>query len=419
MLTRPPREKEWVSWLLVGLWIVAIFATVPIARALQGVVTERLGRSAFGYMTLAAVGLATAFTVRYLIRSRQPVASYVWLAAVAAIFVGSTIHLWRIPEEAAHFVQYGGLGVLAYRALSHRVRDATIYVSAAMFGALTGMVDEFLQWMTPDRFWDLRDIWIDAIGAALPQVAIAKGLRPSIISGPPRPASVRIFCRVGALLLAILAVTLLNTPQRIAWYTQYFPSLAFLNTNESTMLEYGYRFVDPETGPFRSRLTLEELRRTDQERGVEAAEILDEFQDPATYGDFLKIHTPGSDPFVHEARVHLFRRNRHLLWSEDPERGEHQKRVHRTVAWRENRILEKYFPETLRHSSYVLPADQIEYLASERVRDSMLPAREVESTVSRDLVTSISERQILGLLGLALLALVLIYWRFGRARDSA
>ena len=107
-----------MSWLLVVFWVLAIFATVPIARTLQALVSDRLGRSAFGYLTLAAVALATLVMARYLARSRQGVASYVWLALVAVIFVVSTIRLWRVPEEAAHFVQYGLLGVLAYRALA-------------------------------------------------------------------------------------------------------------------------------------------------------------------------------------------------------------------------------------------------------------------------------------------------------------
>ncbi len=415
MLTARPREPEWVSWLLAGLWALAIFAAIPIALQLQEQVADRFGGQTFSYLTLAAVAVAAVAAARILARSSPSPAGYVWLAVVASIYAGGTLHLWHEPAEALHFVQYGMLGVLVYRALCHRLRDASIYVVASIVGGTVGMVDELLQWVTPGRFWDERDIWIDFLGAALAQVAIARGLRPPIIAGPIRPASVRTLCRAGLPALAVLAVTLLNTPPRIAWYTERSPPLAFLANNESTMLEYGHRIVDPEAGPFRSRLSLEELRRTDLERGAEAAQVLDRFRPRSAYRHFLERYTPVSDPFIHEARVHLFRRDRHLGWARDRDRGEYRRRVHQTVAWRENRIMERYFPEALRHSSYVLAPAEIAALESRLLPDDQLPAREVESTVSRDLVTVINERQLLILLGLAALTLAVIDRRYGRS----
>ncbi len=207
MLTARPREREWISWLLAGLWALSIFAAVPVARVLQEVVSARFGRQTFGYLTLAALALAAAAAVRYLARRRPPAASYLWLSLVAATFASYTIHLWHEPEVALHFVQYGVLGVLAFRALSHRLRDRSIYVAAFMLGATVGMVDEILQWLTPGRFWGLDDLWIDSLGVALAQVAIAKGLRPTIVSGPVRPASLRMLCRFGVLLLVAAAAS--------------------------------------------------------------------------------------------------------------------------------------------------------------------------------------------------------------------
>ena len=209
MFTGRPREPEWLSWLLVGLWALAIFATVPIGRAVQELVSERLGRPTFGVLTLAALALVAAVTIHHLARRRLPPASYLWLALVAAIVTGYTIHLWAEAEEALHFIQYGGLGVLAYRALCHRLRDAAIYPTAWMIGAIGGMLDEILQWLAPERFWSLRDIWLNFLATALALLAIHRGLRPTIIAGPPRPTSLRVLRRTGVLWLAVVAVSCL------------------------------------------------------------------------------------------------------------------------------------------------------------------------------------------------------------------
>ncbi len=411
MFDEAPRGREWISWLLVGLWSVAIFAAIPIARTIRDAVSEQWGRETFAYLTLSVVVVAGGLAIRWLVRRRRSPASYVWLATVGVTFFGYTYYLRHAPEEALHFVQYGVLGVLVYRALSHRVRDWTVYLTATVIGGCVGVLDELIQWVVPGRYWGLHDIWINILGAALPQLGIAKGLRPAIISGPARTMGILWLCRTGLAFVLLLGITLLNTPQRIAWYADRIPGLAFLKTNESVMLEYGYRFVDPEAGVFTSRLSGAELRRADHERGAAVARILDRFRDHSRYREFLQTYTPVSDPFVHEARVHLFRRDRHLEWAEGAEGALYEPRFHLAVAFRENRILEKYFPNTLRHSSYVLEPRTVDLLRQNALPDRELPGREAVSRVGYRLVTRLSEEQLVALLGLTALALGWLHLR--------
>ncbi len=76
---------------------------------------------------------------------------------------------------------------------------------------------------------------------------------------------------------------------------------------------------------------------------------------------FLQFYTPISDPFVHEARVHLFRRNRYLRTAlnhkNDPE--EFDRRM--TIAFRENQIMEEYYHDTL-HLSNLEPVQKYKVL---------------------------------------------------------
>ena len=169
------------------------------------------------------------------------------------------------------------------------------------------------------------------------------------------------------------------------------------------MFEYGHLYDDPETGLFRSRLSSEELWRIDLDRGLEAAGILDRFRDKSAYRPFLRKYSPITDPFLHEARVHLFRRDTYLLNSEKHADDHNKYRTHLTVAYRENQILEKHFKNTLQHSSYVLPPDQVFVL-----EQNLLADFQYESPVSRDLVTGIREWQVIGGLLLALLGLAVV-----------
>ena len=93
------------------------------------------------------------------------VSAGLWLLSVAAVSLGYTLELGeKSPEEALHFIQYGVLGVLVYRALAHRRHDTSIYIAAALICGILGIIDEVIQWLTPRRYWSLRDIWINFFG---------------------------------------------------------------------------------------------------------------------------------------------------------------------------------------------------------------------------------------------------------------
>ena len=70
--------------------------------------------------------------------------------SIATVFIVYTIQLRGNPEEAVHFVQYGVLGILVYRALTHRITDYGIYFVALLLTITVGILDEALQWLTPE-----------------------------------------------------------------------------------------------------------------------------------------------------------------------------------------------------------------------------------------------------------------------------
>ena len=287
MFARPPAQREWVSWLGVVLWSLLIFATIPLARAIEGVVVDAWGKQFFLYAVLIVIGAATVATFRYL-RSLGTISAMrgVLLGGVGLAFGAYTFSLRHNAVEAVHFVEYGVLGLLAFRALTHRMHDSAIYLAAACVAGIVGILDEGIQWATPKRVWDILDIWRNFFGAALVLVGIAAGIRPPLIGDRPSPASVRLSCRLAAGAVLLLGASLLNTPARIGWYSERVPGLAFLRESSDVMLEYGHLYTDPEIGLFRSRFPPDELRRVDEERGAEVGPVLARYPEDA-YGEFL------------------------------------------------------------------------------------------------------------------------------------
>ncbi len=393
MLQLPPKGKPWAAWATVCFWSLLIFLTIPLARNISKLVSAQWGRSLFTYLVLLAIAASVVALIGQAIRQRLHLSAQglIWLALIAGIFLGYTLLLGsKSPEESVHFIQYGILSVFVYRALTIRHRDVSIYFSAAVICGIIGTVDEFIQWLVPGRHWDIRDIWINFFAAAMVQIAIAKGVQPPYIVCHPNPGSLRFLWRSMAFAAIILGASLMNTPERIAWYAQRLPGLGYLIQNQGVMAEYGYRYEDPDIGIFRSRLTPDDLKRVDRQRAIEAAAILNRYGERSDYRAFLRRYTPVNDPFVHEARVHLYSRDINFSVAMERKTKSQSIAEYLTNAYRENQILEKYFTHTLGASKHVWPVEKKamarQYLSEDEV---------FESFVSRRLITRFNDTQMM------------------------
>jgi hypothetical protein len=300
-------------------------------------------------LVLTAVAFcAIVYVLVFRLKIRSP-SNYIWLTAVAALYIYFTLQLWRAPEEAVHFLEYGLLGFFLFRALSLTIRDKSIYPTAFLIGSLIGIFDEVLQWMMPGRYWDFRDAGLNALATGLFQIALWKGIRPKIISEKTGPKSIR---RVSLLLAAnilLLGLCASNTPQRVASYTARLPFLSFL-IKEEPMYEFTQKHADPEIGTFYSRLSVDGLQIEDTQGSNHWASILRDWKEKE-YALFLREHHPLLHPFLYEMRIHIFRRDRRI---EEAAKAKDEKSRQEVlfVAYKENMILEKYFCRTLEKSGY-------------------------------------------------------------------
>ncbi len=345
------RTKIRLSWLLVSLCILSIFLIVPLARTIQEFVADRWGRSLFGYSVILVVGgafLALLYTLIFRLRIRS-VTNYFWLLLVTALYIYSTLKLWSVPEEAIHFLEYGLLGFLLFRALKFHTKDVGIYFIAFFIGCLVGIFDEILQWIVPLRIWDIRDVGLNALSSGLFQVGLWLGIRPKGISSR---MSLESFRTLSILLMGnvvLFGLCLSNTPNRVSAYTKALPGLSFLETEEP-MNRFRYTHVDPDVGEFHSLLSHEELRDRDQQGSVVHGKILREWKNRA-YKEFVRSYYPFKYPFLYELRAHVEIRDNALQNAHVAEDDENRKFFY-LMAYKENIILEKYFSQTLRRSSH-------------------------------------------------------------------
>jgi hypothetical protein len=407
-------KKTVFAWLWVALCVLAIYLVVPLARTIQRFVAALGGRVLFGYGVLAAMAVAFCAVCYYLVfrlKIRSP-SNYVWLAAVTGLYIYFTLQLWRAPEEAVHFLEYGLLGFFLFRALSLSIRDKSIYATALLVGSLVGIFDEILQWAMPGRYWDFRDAGLNALATGLFQVALWKGIKPKVISERITPRSVRRISLLVAVNILLLGLCASNTPQRVAAYASRIPGLSFL-IKEEPMYEFTKKHADPEIGVFFSRLSLADMRSEDTERSEHWGKILRDWKEK-DYALFLREHHPLLHPFLYEMRIHIFRRDRKAEEAARAKDGDSRREAF-FIAAKENRILEKYFGRTLEQSTYQWDRDKTAEIAA-----SVDPTRPYRSPVSAG-PFQIKEKTLwLGIVVvlIALAAANFIFSRFGKQKKA-
>lgn len=114
------------------------------------------------------------------LRSRPRRAELVVLAIFAVLYGAAVLPLVGRPEEALHFLQYGAVGGFAFAWLGERRRRlaaeggagwlapaAAPALGGFLFAAAAGWIDEGIQHLLPNRYYDLRDVAFNAAAGAL------------------------------------------------------------------------------------------------------------------------------------------------------------------------------------------------------------------------------------------------------------
>lgn len=360
---------ELMPWIWVILCSFFIFLTIPFARGIQRFVYNAFGKELFTYTILIIVLIAfIALLYLFIFRLRiRRFSQYIWLAASAALYSYFTIKLKEHPEEAFHFLEYGVLSYLFFIALSKRVHDHSIYITSISFVLLIGVLDEFIQWMMPERFWDIRDVGLNTLSAAISMLGLWRGIRPIYINKPVRRLSVNMLLSIVTIDLLFLGFCLSNTPEVVSYYAKGVVSWL---KDEEPMVEYGYRYRDPDIGVIYSRLTLKQINEIDTHYGASyGIEIANALNKGSSFKDLMGAYKPPENIFIYEFIIHLQRREDAL---EVFKESNYSYTRHINTALKENLILERYFKNTLRHAGYTMSDDTLKELKKQAlINDEM------------------------------------------------
>jgi len=184
------------GWIAVGIYTLFLYATLPFGRSMLNLIKGSLG-SYFGlFINLLLVGLGFALFASFRRRAMPSLRGRL-LLVLSGVILAFTVSQIELAEERFHLLQYAGLGYLASRAVrplrgSDRQggpagrsdpllltddRPALLErlgLSGSVLlegkGMAVGIVfvigvgDELIQWLLPNRIFDLRDILFNILG---------------------------------------------------------------------------------------------------------------------------------------------------------------------------------------------------------------------------------------------------------------
>jgi hypothetical protein len=299
-------------WLIAALVAsVLLVLAAPMIGLLSGMLRDIAGgRYAAALGAIVGAAAVAAFGAAVLrIRDRRA-ERYAWIAAAAVVAVGYGLASRSgVPDvdaaERFHFVEYGFVAVLLYKAWLPS-SDGAVLLIPLLGGFIVGTLEEWLQWFVPARVGEARDVLLNLF-------AVGSGLLFAIGLDPPGRVTFGLQGRSRRYVAALAS----------------FAILAFAGFFYSVHM--GHEIADREAGVFRSRYSASQLIEIGESRAAQW-----KIAPPLTWSRFSR-----EDQYLTEGVAHVRRRN---------EQWTHGNLL---AARHENLILEKYYAPVLDTPSYI------------------------------------------------------------------
>lgn len=158
-----------LDWVLLALATVTILTTLTLARKMVRFFYRTDNVWVLKYSTVAllcAVGCCVLYYLIFKSKVRDP-KTYLYLVLIAAVYGLILFKLSRFPAERLHLLEYGIVGLLAHRAVKHYSKEPGCTILATLITLNIGLLDELVQGILPNRYYDTKDVMVNAAAGIL------------------------------------------------------------------------------------------------------------------------------------------------------------------------------------------------------------------------------------------------------------
>lgn len=177
-------------WRLFFIYCAFLYLSLPFAPIWWGKITAKLGRfgSNLPFVLLVIFGLVVFFIrlrkkparsgevdvcrrdgiislFLYLKRGHKLFGSVLLLFILAGLFI--VLSNTEFVAEKIHVIEYAILSFIIYHCIGKGESKGRIYFRILLIGFSVGLVDEMIQYILPNRVFDIKDIFLNFSSASL------------------------------------------------------------------------------------------------------------------------------------------------------------------------------------------------------------------------------------------------------------
>jgi VanZ family protein len=160
-----------IARVMLAGYLICIWATLGVVRTITNFLRDHGLLRVSVVLAFAVAGMAGLGLILRNARNRS------WRMVLALLLVGLAyavvIYPMKSPEEKIHFIEYGGVAVLAHAGSPRHWGRWRRFIVCALFVASAGWIDEGIQALLPSRVYDLRDVAFNASAGLMALGAVA------------------------------------------------------------------------------------------------------------------------------------------------------------------------------------------------------------------------------------------------------
>ena len=183
-MTKKSLKKIW--WAITICYIMLIYATLGFAPTIwKNLNTLLQGKGALAqYIIYSLVGIIAFIYILFIKKERAISRYFLFLLFIGMSFI--MLKLEKNPGEKIHLAEYAVLGVLLYNALKIDFDrfNPKLYIYGCLICFLAGALDEIIQWLLPNRFFTLHDIFVNGLSGIIALLMIRFNILASLPSLP-------------------------------------------------------------------------------------------------------------------------------------------------------------------------------------------------------------------------------------------
>ena len=148
-------------WVLIVVYVLFIYVSLPFFPAFIGTLRGFISKELLNLLSLVmSISFFLLLSV-WIYNKKYKAKQFLLIISPLLLltYLSLSLDVW---VERIHFIEYAVLGLLISRTVDVRTLRGIICTGCLI--TLIGAVDEIIQWFLPNRFGDMRDVFMNSVG---------------------------------------------------------------------------------------------------------------------------------------------------------------------------------------------------------------------------------------------------------------